>query len=166
MKNRSVRFMSDRDKHPIGFEVALLSRLHVRQGHTGHALVAVNLDYLGVPDDFDLGVFADAVAHDDRRSELITAVNYDDFRGELREEQGFLHGGVAATHNDQFLVTEEEAVTGRTGRDTATRQTLLAGNAQPLGGGARADDHGSGQVFVSTHPDPLRISREVHRGYV
>ena len=44
--------MTDRDKHAIDFEVALLSGVQVDQGDTGDALVTVDLGHLRCPREF------------------------------------------------------------------------------------------------------------------
>src|SRR5699024_4328372 len=55
-------------------------------------------------------------------------------------EQGFFHGGVAATDHHDVLVAEEEAVAGRAPRDAMTGQPGFLGQTQLLIFGSGGDD--------------------------
>ncbi len=140
--------------------------MDVDQRDTSDPVVPVDLLHFGVPDGLDLGMLGDPVAHDHRSAELIAPMDDGDLRCELRQEESFLHGGVAAADHHQLPVPEEEAITGGTRRDAASGQPFLSRNAQPLGGSPGADDDRPRQVLIGTDPDPFGISREVDPGDV
>src|SRR5690606_31557204 len=82
-----------------------------------------------------------AVGHDLRRAQLVTTVDQRDLVREAREERGLLHRGVAAAHDGDVLVAEEEAVARGAPRDAAAGQALLVVEAElTVGGSGREDD--------------------------
>jgi len=62
-----------------------------------------------------------------RCAELFAAVHDGDLRGETRQEQCFLHRGVASADDDDLLLTEEESITRRTPRQPVAGQSVLFG---------------------------------------
>ena len=95
-----------------------------RTTEAGDAVLAEHLDELGVGHEADLLVGLGALEHDPRRAELLAAVHQGDAAGELGEEGGLLHRGVAAADHDDVLVAEEEAVAGGAGADAAAEQAF------------------------------------------
>jgi hypothetical protein len=61
-------------------------------------------------------------------------------RREPREEERFLHGGIAAADDRDRLAAEEVAVAGRAGRDPVADERALGRQAQEPRRGARRDD--------------------------
>jgi len=130
-------------------------------------LRAVDLGQFGVFHDLDLAVFnlfVDAVNPVVLRAELLAAVGDVDGVGELREEGGFLHGGVAAADDEHVLPAEERAVTGRTRREPVAHQFVFAGDAERAGAGTRSGDDGVGGVDIAVREfDPEGATRVVDR---
>ena len=81
--------------------------------------------------------------------------------GELGEEGGFLHGGVAAAHDCDVVALEEEAVAGRAGGDTTAGELGFARNAQVTRCGAGGEDDGAGLEDIVAHVDALDIALEL-----
>src|SRR5690606_16724089 len=106
-------------------ELALLTRHGVPQRQGLDLVLAADAGDLAVPRELDLRVVERAVGHDLRRAELVTTVDQRDLVREAREERGLLHRGVAAAHDGDVLVAEEEAVARGAPRDAAAGQALL-----------------------------------------
>ena len=73
-----VRVVPDRDEDAICLEIDNLAVDGALQLDSLHDGVAVDLGNFGIPDDINLWVLENAVAHDGRRSELVPAVNHGD----------------------------------------------------------------------------------------
>ena len=99
----------------------------------------------GVPAELDLGVGEGPLLHDLGGPQLVAPVDDGDLGGEAGEEEGLLHGGVAAAGHGDVLVAEEEAVAGGAGRDAVAEQALLVGHAEHQRAGAGGDDERVGQ---------------------
>ena len=96
----------------------------------------------------------------------VAAVHERHLRGEVRQEQRLLDGGVAAAHHHDLLAAVEEPVAGRAGRDAVSLEALLGRQPQPLGLGARGQDQRVGEVFGAAVGDGAeRPAREVERGH-
>src|SRR6185436_12234418 len=76
-----------------------------------------------------------------------------DLGGELRQEDGLLHGAVAAADDDGRLLLEERRVARGAVGDAAAAELLLAGDAQLLVLGAHREDDRPGLVLVVADPD-------------
>src|SRR3954451_195935 len=89
-----------------------------------------------------------------------------DARGELREEQGFFHRGVATADDGDVTVPEEEAVTGGARGDAVADEALLVRKAEHQRAGARRHDQrvrpvrGLGGIGVAD-PHAVGAAREV-----
>ena len=88
-------------------------------------------------------------------------MNNRDLVGETREERGFLEGGVAAAHDCDLVLAEEESVTGRAGGNAVAEQLALTFDAEHAGLGAGGDDDRVRRVLDVADPDPLRVRGEV-----
>ena len=95
---------------------------------------------LAVPLEGDLRVGERLVLHDLRRAQRVAAVDHGDVRGEAREEDRFLHRGVAAADDGDRLAAEEEAVAGGAGRDAVADQRALGRQAEQPRRRAGRDD--------------------------
>ena len=98
----------------------------------------------GVVEEVDAGMGLGALEHDGAGAELLGAVDEGDFGGEAGEEEGFLHGAVAAADDGDLLAGGEEAIAGGAGGDAVADEGLLGGEVEPAGGGAGRDDEGAG----------------------
>lgn len=128
----------------------------------GH--VAVDVDDVGVPEDFDFGVFEDALLHDFAGAEGVSSVDDVDFAGVSGEVVGLFHGGVAASDDDDFFASEEEAVACGAGGYSESAEGFFAFEAEPFGGRAGADDDGFGLVSVVADLDLEGFGVEVDFG--
>ncbi len=61
--------------------------------------------------------------------------------GEVGQEQGFFHSGIAAAHHHHLLAAIEKTVAGGAGRDAKALELLLGLDAQPLGLGPGGNNH-------------------------
>src|SRR5690606_19553794 len=96
-----------------------------------------------------------------RGAELLTTVHDGHRAGELGQERRLLHGRVPAAHDGDVLVTEEEPVTGGTGRDTAAQQLLLAGDVQVARGRTHRQNHRLGGVPLTVHRGVLDVAGQL-----
>jgi hypothetical protein len=105
-----------------------------------------NLDEFGIPKELNLLVSQRLVLHDLRRPQFVATMGHVNARGITRQERSFFHCRVAATDDDQTLVTKrrQRPVAGRTGRNAVAAESFrgfgFAGNAQPLRRCAGGDD--------------------------
>ena len=72
-----------------------------------------------------------------------------DLRAELRQVEGVLQRGVAATDDHGSLVAEEVAVAGGAGGDSEASEFVLAGQVQPTCARARSHDHRFGDDLLT-----------------
>ena len=161
-----VRVVADRDEDAVDALLPGLVGLHVAEPDGFDLAVAEDLVDHGVRDELDLGVRAGAIEHDLRRPEVVAAMDDRHLRREAGEERGLLHRGVAAADDDQFLLAEERAVTGRAGRHAAPLVLRLAGQPEPAGARAGRDDHRAGLVFLVLDPDAEGALGEVDPRHV
>ncbi len=99
-------------------------------------------------EELDLGMGDGALEHDVGGAEVFGAVDEGDFGGEAGEEEGFLHGGVAAADDGDFLAAGEEAIAGGAGADAEADEGLFGGKAEPAGARSARDDEGAGAEDV------------------
>src|SRR5262249_3117355 len=154
---------------PVERQLAPRAGLRVLEHHPGDAAVLRISQDVGdddVPHELDLVVLLRAVLHDLRRAQLRAAGWHLHPGPRLREEDGFLHGGVAATRYADLLALEEEAVARGTGGDAVAHQALLAWQAEQLGGGAGGDDEAVGGVPLRADLEPERSLRDVDSRHV
>ena len=97
----------------------------VLQLQAGDLVLAVDVLNVGVPDEADLLVGQGTVRHDLGSPQRVAAVDDGDGLGELGQEQGLLHRGVAAADDGDVLVLEEETVAGCTPADAVAGEPLL-----------------------------------------
>jgi hypothetical protein len=162
-----VRVVPDRDEEPVGRDLRLLARVHVLDADCADlAVVAEHLVDDGVRDPLDPRIRPSAVEHDRRGSKLVAAVDDRHFVGELREEDGLLHRGVAAAHDDDVLAAEEGRVADCAVRDAAPLEHPLGFEPELARACARGDDHRSREVLVVADLDAKRPLREVDGGHV
>src|SRR5690606_20439645 len=149
LEELGVGRVADGDEYAVGAELPGGAVLHVAQGHAGHdAVVAVDAVHHGVPDKLDLRVALGSLLHNLAGPQLVAAVDDGDLAGELGQEDGFLHGRVAAAHHDDLTIAEEEAIARGARGHAAADQFLLAGHAQPFGRRAGGDNQRVGLVRV------------------
>ena len=98
----------------------------VAQLHGVGGAVPENPGDLSVPADVDVRVADNALGHDPRGAELVTAVHDRHLRGDPRQEQRLLHGRVAAADHDDLAVAEEEPVARGAGAHAEAAQPRLA----------------------------------------
>jgi hypothetical protein len=113
--------------------------------HALHRALAQHVLHHRVEDEGDLGVVARPVHHDLGRPEGFPAVDDQDLRGELRQEERLLHRRVPAAHHRNLLVAEEEPVAGGAAAHAAAHEPLLTREPEPLGLRARGDHDALGQ---------------------
>src|SRR5699024_3623444 len=113
--------MSDGDEHSGGVELALRSGDSIGEGQAGDFLVAVDGGDFTVVNESDVVVLLCTVGHNFCGEQFVSADHNGHSVSKAGQEQGLFHGGVAATHHNDMLVAEEEAVAGRAPRDTMTR---------------------------------------------
>ena len=117
------------------------------------------LDHVGRERTRCSSVVAGAVEHDRRGAELVAAVDDRDLAGELGQEGGVLHRGVAAADHDRLLVAEEGGVAGGAVGDAARGQLVLAGHAELLRLGAHRQDHRAGADLLVADVDAVDARR-------
>jgi len=83
-----------------------------------------------------------AVLHDLRGAQRLAPVDDDHLATEPREIERLLQGRVAAAHDHDVPVLEEEAVARRARRDAVADEQRLRRQPEHLGGGAGGDDNG------------------------
>src|SRR5699024_3163189 len=149
-----------------GLHGAVLTGLVVVQLQAFDSLLAQNLGDLGVPQETDLLVGVGALGHDGAGTQLVAAVDDRDGLGEAREEEGFLHGGVAAADHGDVLVAEEEAVTGGAPGGTTPGELLLTGYTQLAVARPRGEDDGVRVAGLAAGDDLLDRLGEVDLGHV
>src|SRR6266542_2797507 len=113
-----VRLMPDRDEEAVDRTLVERARLEVLHAHARDLALADVRDTVdgAVPDELDLGVLEGALLHDLGGAQAVASMDHVDLPPEPREEERFLHGGVAAAHDHDVLVLEEEAVARGAGR--------------------------------------------------
>ena len=129
-----ARVVADRDEQSGRVDLPCLAGLGVAQHDALELVVADDLVDLAVPGELDLVVGkAPASAmillarSSSRRWTSVT------FEANLAQEGGLLDGGVAAAHDRDVLVAEEEAVTGGTPADAVAGQRVLVGQCRACG---------------------------------
>ena len=163
--------MADGDERAVDLQLAVLAPLGVRQEHLLQgAVVAAALEAVDRVGRQQLDVVGGlgTVEHHLRRAELIAAVDDLHVLGELGQEGGVLHGGVAAADHDGGLVAEEGGVAGGAVGHAAGSQLVLTGHAQLLGLGAHGQDHAAGQILLVAHVDTVHaaVLGQIHAGDV
>src|SRR6478609_1700151 len=121
-----ARVVPDGDEQARDGQLAGLAGDGVAQGDPGELALTVDGVDGAVPREADLGVGVGALGHDLAGAQLVAAVHDRDRPGELGQEGGLLDRGVATADHGDVLVAEEEAVAGRTPRDTPAGQLVLA----------------------------------------
>src|SRR6185437_15113494 len=94
-----------------------------------------------VPGEADLGVLERPSRHDLAGPQLVAPVHDGHGLGETGQEDRLLDRRVAAADDGDVLVTEKEAVTGRTPRDAVTRQPVLTLQAKLAVARTHGQDH-------------------------
>ncbi len=119
--------MTDRHEYTVAFHLALLTRHNILENYAAHPFLLDTQHFINdrVPGELDLRVAERAFLHDLRGTQRIPAMNDSDLAGELREERSFLHRCVAASDDQDFLVLEEEPVTGGTRRHAVSHQCFF-----------------------------------------
>src|ERR1700690_1784728 len=84
-----------------------------------------------------------------------------DLAGKSGEEEGFFERGVAAAHDADLLVAEEEAVARGAGTDAAAAESRLAIDPEPHRLGSGGDDHRLRSVFDAGGPQAKRSCTKV-----
>ncbi len=115
----------------------------------------------GVGEESDLRMGDGAVEHDARGAEVFAAVNEGDFAGEAGEEERFLHSGVAAADDGDFVAGEKEAVAGGAGADAVSDEGLFGGQAEPARGGSAGNDESAGVDDLVAAVEDEGVLREV-----
>ena len=82
--------------------------------------------------------------HDGAGAEPVGAVDERNLGGEAGEEEGFLHGGVAAADDGDLFAGGEKAVAGGAGRNAIADERLLGRQVEPARAGAGSNDEGAG----------------------
>jgi hypothetical protein len=80
--------------------------------------------------------------------QFIATMHQGDVRGDVRQIQCLLDGGVAAAHHRHRLAAIEKSIAGGAGRDALAAVLLLGRQAQVFGRGARGDDQRVAGVFA------------------
>ena len=107
-----------------------------------------------------------SILHDLAAPEGVPPVDQMDLAREAGEVERLLQRAVAAAHNGDLLVAEEEAVARRARADAAATKPRLAVEAQPERLRARGDDHRLCPVLNAVGPQAERPAAEVHAGDV
>ena len=167
VEDARVGRVADRDEHAGQFHVRGLPGLDALHAHSGHpGIVAQHFLEHVVPHDGDLAgglAVENALLQNLLGAQFVAAVHQDDLVGNIRQVQGLLDGRVAAADHGHFAAPVEEAVAGRTGRNTAALVGLLGGQAQVLGAGAGRDHDGIGRVHARIAFQAKRALAEVGR---
>src|SRR5664279_804544 len=130
LEQGGVGLVPDGHEQPGELELGLLLADGVAQPYPGDLGIAQHVDYRCVPTEIDLRVSERSLLHHLRGAEFAASVDDGDRVGEAGEKERFLEGGISAPYHGDIALTEEEAVTGGTGRDPVTEQALLAGEVE------------------------------------
>jgi hypothetical protein len=126
--------VADVDEDAVGVDRALFAGDDVAGADAGDlTVVAEHLLDDGVPHEAHLRVGERPLLRDLVRAQLVAAV--DDRHGvaNLVRNSALLDGRVAAADDHHVLAAVEEAVAGGAGRDAATVELVLAGDAERRG---------------------------------
>src|ERR1700710_1867831 len=151
----AARVVPDRHEQPADRQLLGGAAGDVGELDGGDGLLTQDVGHLLAQRPADLLVVLGALLHDLRGAQLRTAVHDGHALGEAGEEGGLLHGGVTAADHDDVLVAEEEAVTGRAGRDAPPEQSLLVVQAQVTVLGAGRHDDGVREMDLAADLDDL-----------
>src|SRR5260370_582792 len=91
-------------------------------------------------DEYDFWGGVGAIEDDVGGAEFDTVVDEVDFAGIAREEDGFLHGGIASTDHRDGFAAEEIAVAGGARGNAVAHQVALGGETEEARGSASGDD--------------------------
>ena len=72
----------------------------------------MNFAHHGIPENFNLGVVENALLHNIGCAQRITAVDQIDLGCVGGEEECFFQSRIAAAHNRDFFIFEEESIAG------------------------------------------------------
>ena len=160
-EERRGRVVADRDEDAVGRDVADLVGLGVAQAHALDRRLAEDVLDDRIGHELDLRVVAGSLEHDRRGAELVAPVHDRHLARVAGEERRLLHRRVSTADDDKLLVAEEGAVAGGAGRDAATLEPLLTGDAEPACARAGCDDHRVRPVLFTLDPDAERPLGEV-----
>jgi hypothetical protein len=157
--------MSDRDEDAVGLELGERVGPDVPEpdmGDLARIFLAADLVDDAVPDHLDLRMLEQAVLQDAFGAEVVAAMHQRHLRGEVGEEQRFLHRGVAAADHHDFLAAIEEAVAGRAGRDAKALEFFFRRHAEPARLRTGRENHAVGEIDVAgVAGEPERPMREL-----
>src|SRR4051794_16692530 len=164
-----ARPVADRDEHPSDIDLALVAGVGMLEADLGDLAVVAGdeLERLVGGQEVDVLLAAGALLHDLGGAELVAAVHDLQVLGELGDEDGVLHGRVAAADDGDVLALEEGAVADTAGRDAAAAELDLPGDAEPLGLRPHREDHRLGAIGLLADLDDVDAAvRELDLGGV
>ncbi len=156
-----VGAIADRDEQAVERHARLLAGHRVAQPHALHLGRAQDLLDGRVRVDLDLRVGHRPVDHDLRGTERIAAVDQVDLRRESGEERGLLECRVAAAHDRDLTVAEEEPVARGARRHATAAQSSLRVETEPQSRCTGRDDHRLRSVLDPPCPEAERALGEV-----
>ena len=160
-----VGHIADGDEHPFGGEQAFFAGFDVAHPEAGDHLITLDLGHDRIPQEFDLFILECLLLENRLGAELIAAVDDGHFAGIAGQEQGLLHGGVAAADHDDLAPGVEKAVAGGAIGHPPPGKFLLAGHVQFARRGAAGDDEGHCFQIAAVGRDLEGVGGKVHAGH-
>ncbi len=117
-----------------------------------------------VPDDGHLALgdlMEQAVLEDLLRAQAIPAMDQRHVLGNVRQIEGFFHGGVAAADHGDALAAKEEAIAGSASRDAAPAIFLFGRQTEVSGRRSRRNDKRVARVVVRVAHELERTVRQI-----
>ena len=130
-------------------------------------LVSQDLVHHLVPFDGDVsgrGLLEEAVRKHLLPAEAVAAVDHGHMRGDMREVQGLLDGGVPTADHHDPLAFIEKPIAGRAGRDPATAVGGLGRQPEVLRRGPGGDDEGIASIAAGVAREHEGRAAEVGPG--
>ncbi len=124
------RIRTDIRENPRARNRLLLARLDVLQHDARHFAIGQHLNRNVLADDFDFIIRLDFALEFFLGPELVAANDDVQLADELRQKDGFLQRRVAATNDDDVLVSEKRAVAYRAKRNAFSDVFLFARNVE------------------------------------
>ena len=144
--------MADGDEDAVGCEVLGGAGLGVAHSHAGNAERVLVAEYVFddvLPYHRDLGIGEQTLLQNLLGPKRIAAMDQGHFARVVGEIVRLFDRGVAAADDDHLAIAEEEAVTGRAGRDAEAAEALLALETEPARLGAGRNDQRIGAIAVA-----------------
>src|ERR687886_2282556 len=149
LENPRIREVSNVRKDCVSLEDFFFLRIDMLQADPLDLAVAKDFSSHRIPDEFHLGIVERALLNNWIGTQRIASMYEVHFTPITREEEPFFYGAVASTDHHDALVSEEEAITNGTIRDTTVGKPIFAGHTQLARRSAGCDNHSIGRMRIA-----------------